>query len=145
MIFLFRTLKLRCVHVWHSCCMALVIPRKVLVPHMYHVYEDGEKPLSCRRNCYKKIMHAWFIVCVHLCLHVCDLDNKWNVVVDSSYTELASCTLLRVGSHYGQTSRGEAFGPMKMHKCPKSVLSAFTLEAEVQRTSSPKEPRWQHF
>ena len=52
---------------------------------------------------------------------------------------------LRVGLHYGQTSRGEMFGPMKMQKCPKSVLSAFTLEAEVQRTSPPKEPRWQHF
>ena len=34
---------------------------------------------------------------------------------------------------------------MKMQRCPKSVLSAFTLEAEVQRTSPPKEPRWQHF
>jgi hypothetical protein len=32
-----------------------------------------------------------------------------------------------------------------MQKCPKFVLSAFTLEAEVQRTSPPKEPRWQHF
>ena len=53
--------------------------------------------------------------------------------------------LLRAGSDYGQTLRGEAFGPMKMHKCPKSVLSAFTLEAEVQRTLPPKEPRWQHF
>jgi hypothetical protein len=30
-------------------------------------------------------------------------------------------------------------------KFPKVVLSAFTLEAEVQRTSPPKEPRWQHF
>src|ERR1700737_113335 len=52
---------------------------------------------------------------------------------------------LRAGLHYGQTSRGEAFGPMKMQKCPKSVLSAFTLEAKVQRTSPPKEPKWQHF
>jgi hypothetical protein len=52
---------------------------------------------------------------------------------------------LRAGSDYGQTLRGEAFGSMKMHKCPKSVLSSFTLEAEVQRTSPPKEPRWQHF
>jgi hypothetical protein len=39
------------------------------------------------------------------------------------------------GLDYGQTLRGEAFGPMKMQKCPKSVLSAFTLEAEVQRAS----------
>jgi hypothetical protein len=52
---------------------------------------------------------------------------------------------IRAGSHYGQTLRGEAFGPMKMQKCPKAVLTAFTLEAEVQRTSPPKEPRWQHF
>jgi hypothetical protein len=52
---------------------------------------------------------------------------------------------LRAGSDYGQTLRGEAFGPMKMRKCPKSVLSAFTLEIEVQMTSPPKEPRWQHF
>ena len=51
----------------------------------------------------------------------------------------------RAGSDYGQTSRGEAFGPIKMQKCPKSVLSAFTQEAEVQRTSPPKEPRWQNF
>ena len=29
---------------------------------------------------------------------------------------------------------------MKMQKCPKSVLSAFTIEAEVQRASPPKEP-----
>jgi hypothetical protein len=49
--------------------------------------------------------------------------------------------IVRAGSDYGQTLRGEAFGPMKMQKCPKSVLSAFTLEAEVQRTSPPKEPR----
>ena len=63
----------------------------------------------------------------------------------------ASCGLqapaiiwVRAGSDYGQTLR-EAFGPMKMQKCPKSVLSAFTLEAEVQRMSPPKEPRWQHF
>ena len=34
-------------------------------------------------------------------------------------------TILRAGSHYGQTLRGEAFGPMKMQKCPKFVLSAF--------------------
>ena len=33
----------------------------------------------------------------------------------------------RAGSHYGQTSRREAFGPMKMQKCPKFVLSVFTL------------------
>jgi hypothetical protein len=52
---------------------------------------------------------------------------------------------LRTGSNYGQTLRGEAFGPMRMQKCPKSILSAFTLEAEVQRTLPPKEPRWQHF
>ena len=52
---------------------------------------------------------------------------------------------IRAASHYGQTSRGEAFGPMKMQKCPKSVLLAFTLEAEVQRMSPPKVPRWQHF
>jgi hypothetical protein len=52
---------------------------------------------------------------------------------------------VRAGSDYGQTLRGEPFGPMKMHKCPKSVLSAFTLEAKVQRTSPPKEPRWHHF
>ena len=32
-----------------------------------------------------------------------------------------------------------------MHKCLKSVLSAFTLEVEVQRMSPPKEPRRQHF
>jgi hypothetical protein len=32
-----------------------------------------------------------------------------------------------------------------MHKCPKATLSAFILEVEVQRTSPPKEPRWQHF
>jgi hypothetical protein len=54
-------------------------------------------------------------------------------------------TALRAGSDYGQTLRGEAFGPMKMQKCPKSVLSAFTLKAEVQRMSPSKEPRWQHF
>jgi hypothetical protein len=52
---------------------------------------------------------------------------------------------IRAVSDYGQTLRGEAFGLMKMHKCPKSILSAFTLEAKVQRTSPPKEPRWQHF
>jgi len=52
---------------------------------------------------------------------------------------------LRAGAHYGQTLRGEAFGPMRMKKCPKAVLSAFTLEAEVQRMSPPKEPRLQHF
>ena len=52
---------------------------------------------------------------------------------------------LRAGSDYGQTSSGEGYGPMKMHKCPKYVLSAFTLEAEVQRTPPSKEPRWQHF
>jgi hypothetical protein len=51
---------------------------------------------------------------------------------------------IRAGSDYGQTLRGEAFGPMKMQKCPKSVLSAFTLKAKVQRTSPPKEPRWQY-
>jgi hypothetical protein len=39
---------------------------------------------------------------------------------------------LRAGSDYGQTLRGEAFGPMKMQKFPKSVFLAFTLEAEVQ-------------
>ena len=50
----------------------------------------------------------------------------------------AKHVILRAGSHYGQTLRGEAFGPMKMQKCPKAVLSAFTLEAEVQRTSPPK-------
>ena len=38
---------------------------------------------------------------------------------------------LRATSHYGQTSRGEAFGQIKMQKCPKSVFLAFTLEAEV--------------
>ena len=53
-------------------------------------------------------------------------------------------SLLRA-AHTSQTSRGEAFRPMKMHKCPKFVLSAFTLEAEVQRTSPPKESRWQQF
>ena len=53
--------------------------------------------------------------------------------------------MLRAGLDYGQTSRGKAFGPMKMQKCPKSVLWAFTLEAKVQRTLPPKEPRWQHF
>jgi hypothetical protein len=52
---------------------------------------------------------------------------------------------LRAGSDYGQTLRGEVFGPMKMQNCPKFVLSAFTLEAEVQRMSPPKEPRWHHF
>ena len=52
---------------------------------------------------------------------------------------------LRAGSHYGQILRGEAFGPMRMQKCPKFILSAFTLEAKVQRTSPPKEPRWQYF
>ena len=46
---------------------------------------------------------------------------------------------------YGQTLRGETYGPMKMQNCPKSVLSAFTLEAEVQRMSPPKKPTWQHF
>ena len=29
---------------------------------------------------------------------------------------------LRVGSYYGQTSRGEVFGPMKIQECPKFVL-----------------------
>jgi hypothetical protein len=62
--------------------------------------------------------------------------RKWRV---------ATCMKLRTGSDYGQTLRGEAFGPMKMQNCPKSVLLAFTLEAEVQRLSPPKEPRWQHF
>ena len=38
---------------------------------------------------------------------------------------------MRAGSHYGQTSRGEAFGPMKTHKCSKFILLAFTLEAEL--------------
>ena len=33
----------------------------------------------------------------------------------------------------------------KMQNCPKFVLLAFTLEAEVQRMSPPKVPRWQHF
>ena len=67
-----------------------------------------------------------------------NLDQRWLVSLIKELT-------LTAGSYYGQTSRGEAFGPMKMHKCPKFVLSAFTLEAEVQRTSLPKEPRWQHF
>ena len=53
--------------------------------------------------------------------------------------------MFRAGLDYGQTSRGEAFGPMKMHNCPKSILLAFTLEAKVQRTSPLKELRWQHF
>ena len=61
---------------------------------------------------------------------------KVSVVLDPS---------IRAGSDYDQTLRGEAFGPMDMQKCPKSVLSAFTLKAEVQRRSPPKEPRWQHF
>ena len=47
-------------------------------------------------------------------------------------------SLLRAGSDYGQTLRGEAFGPKKLQKHPKFVLSAFILEAEVQRTAPPK-------
>ncbi|KAG0612762.1 hypothetical protein M758_6G050000 [Ceratodon purpureus] len=54
-------------------------------------------------------------------------------------------TILRAASHYGQTVRGEASQPMKALEWPKFLLSAFTLEAEVQRTSPAKEPRWQHF
>ena len=57
------------------------------------------------------------------------------------YETFSQCKLLRANLDYGQTSRGEAFGPMNMHKCPKAVLSAFTLEAEVQRMSPSKEPR----
>ena len=56
------------------------------------------------------------------------------------YTYIRNHSRLRASLDYGQTSRWEAFGPMKMQKCPKSVLSAFTLEAEVQRMSPPKEP-----
>ena len=68
------------------------------------------------------------------------LEVKW------SWALILVCEVaLRAGSDYGQTSRGEAFGPMKMQKCPKFVLSGFTLEAEVQRMSPPNEPRWQHF
>ena len=46
--------------------------------------------------------------------------------------------VVKAGSHYGQTLRGEAFEPMKMKKCPKFVPLAFTLEAKVQRTSPQK-------
>ena len=74
--------------------------------------------------------------------YMSSLNSTFELVGLSSLDQLAH---LRTGSHYGQTSRGEAFGPMKTQKCPKFVLSAFILEAEVQRTSPPKEPRWQHF
>jgi hypothetical protein len=68
------------------------------------------------------------------------------LIVHTQYTlNTHSIHTLRAGSDYGQTLRGEASEPMKMQNCPKSVLSAFTLEAEVQRTLPPKEPRWQHF
>jgi hypothetical protein len=52
-------------------------------------------------------------------------------------TNVRGQPVFRASSDYGQTLRGEAFGPMKMHKCPKSVLSAFTLEVEVHKTLPP--------
>ena len=51
----------------------------------------------------------------------------------------------RAGSDRAQTLRGSWFGPMKMLKCPKFSLSAFTLGTEVQRMLPSKEFRWQHF
>ena len=72
------------------------------------------------------------VACIHDTIH--DRRER-NVTIRSEIWTTNICSLgfrdIRAASHYGQTSRGEAFGQMKIQNCPKSVLSAFTLEADV--------------